>query len=267
MRIERVSSWTRHLPLLERADWLWGPIRPVYQRVINHLGRDGLKRTINGSDRILISPRARGVTEKYEPDVWRALMSELRPGDTFVDVGSFIGLYTIAVALRLGGSGRVIAFEPDQQNFSLLEEHVRLNGLKGQVKLHQAAVSDKVGQGYFLADGSSEARLVSSDREHMAFVDVVTLDGTMMGTRIDILKIDVEGYEEMVLRGAQNILRTPSLRPRVVFVEAHPYAWPSLQTGSNALLGLLNEGGYRVQTVDGTPVHSIEHYGEIVARI
>src|SRR5262245_485807 len=103
IRIERVSRWARHLPLVERADWLWDPIRPVYQRVINRLGRNGLKRTINGSDRILISPRAHGVSEKYEADVWQALMSELKPGDTFVDVGSFIGLYTIAVALRLQG--------------------------------------------------------------------------------------------------------------------------------------------------------------------
>src|SRR3954470_912629 len=110
---EKVSTWLRHLPSLERADWLWNPARPIYQRAVNHFGRNGLERIINGSDRILVSPRARGVSETYEPDVWRALMADLRPGDTFVDVGSFIGLYTVAVALRLRGFGRVIAFEPD----------------------------------------------------------------------------------------------------------------------------------------------------------
>jgi FkbM family methyltransferase len=264
--VEKVSTWLRHLPQLERADWLWDPLRPIYQRAVNQFGRNGLERIINGSDRILISPRARGVPEKYEPDVWRALMGELRAGDTFVDVGAFIGLYAIGVGLRLQGSGRVIAFEPDIHNFLLLQEHVRLNGLDGQVELHQAAVSDKDGKFQFLADGSSEARLVSSNRTDTTIVDVVMLDSAFEGKRIDILKIDVEGYEEIVLRGANRLLRTPGLKPRVIFIEVHPYAWAPLRTGSDSLLSLLNDAGYLVESLDGVPIRSIERYGEIVAR-
>src|SRR5262245_13135361 len=138
--VEKLSKWVRHLPLLERADWIWDPVRPIYQRAVGYFGRNGLERIINGSDRILVSSRVRSISEKYEPDVWRALMAELRTGDTFVDVGAFIGLYTIAVGLRLLGSGQVIAFEPDGKNFSLLREHVKLNGLEGRVELYQAAV-------------------------------------------------------------------------------------------------------------------------------
>ena len=89
----------------------------------------------------------------------------------------------------------------------------------------------------------------------------------LAGERIDILKIDVEGFEEMVLRGAQNLLCTAAFRPRTIFIEVHPYAWASLGSGSTALLRLLNQAGYRVETLEGLPVRSIERYGEIVARI
>jgi FkbM family methyltransferase len=263
---EKVSTWLRHLPQLESAGWLWDPVRPIYQRALDQFGCNGLERIINGSDRLLVSPRARGVSEKYELDVWRALMGELRAGDTFVDVGAFIGLYTIGVGLRLQDSGRVIAFEPDIHNFSLLQEHVRLNRLDGQVELHRAAVSDKDGKFQFLADGSCEARLVSSNQKDTTIVDVVTLDSAFKGRRIDILKIDVEGYEEMVLRGANSLLHTPELKPRAIFVEVHPYAWAALRTGSDSLLGVLNEAGYLVETLDGVSVRSIERYGEIIAR-
>jgi FkbM family methyltransferase len=263
---EKVSIWLRHLPQLERADWLWDPVRPIYQRAVNQFGRNGLERIINGSDRILVTPRARGVSEKYEPEVWRALMGELKAGDTFVDVGAFIGLYTIGVGLRLQHSGRVIAFEPDIYNFSLLHEQVRLNGLDGQVELHHAAVSDKDGKFQFLADGSSEARLVSSNQGNTTIVNVVRLDSALKGRRVDILKIDVEGYEEMVLRGAKSLLHTPGVKPRAVFVEVHPYAWPPLHTGSESLLRVLEEAGYVVKTLDGAPIRSIERYGEIIAR-
>src|SRR5262249_5001922 len=152
-------------------------------------------------------------------------------------------------------------------NFSLLRKHVRLNMVDEQTELHHAAVSNMAGRFPFLANGSSEARLVSSDRERTEFVEVVTLDEIFAQQRIDILKIDVEGHEEKVLRGGQMLLRQRSCRPRAIFIEVHPYAWSSIGTQSADLLNLLNSAGYRVQSLHGEPVHSIERYGEIVARI
>ena len=194
-------------------------------------------------------------------------MSELRAGDTFVDVGAFVGLYAIAAGVRLRGSGRVIAFEPDRHSFSLLQEHVRLNRLEGQVDLHCAAISDQPGLANFLANGSPVARLVSIDQNDATMVEVVTLDRSLAGQRIDILKIDVEGYEEMVLRGAQHLLRSLERRPRVVFVEVHPYAWPSLGTTSESLLAVLCDAGYQAKTTRGEPIRAIVQYGEIIATI
>src|SRR5262245_60552134 len=262
---EKLAIWIRHLPLLEHADWVWNVVRPIYQKVVSHFGQNGLERIINGSDRIVVSPRARGVSDKYELDVWRAVMAELRPGDTFVDVGAFMGLYTIAVGLRLRGSGRVVAFEPDNDNFSLLQEHVKLNGLEGAVELRRAGVSNKDGRSYFVGNGS-ESHLVSPGGKGTSSIDVITLDSALKGERIDVLKIDVEGYEKMVLAGAHNVLHTSTSKPRVIFVEVHPYAWESARTESESLLQLLNDAGYRVETLDGVPINSIQHYGEIVAR-
>ena len=122
-----------------------------------------------------------------------------------------------------------------------------MNGLDGQVELHQAAVSNKDGKFQFLADGSLEARLVSSNQRDTTIVNVVRLDSVLKGRRVDILKIDVEGYEEMVLRGAKSLLHTPELKPRAVFVEVHPYAWAPLHTGSESLLRVLEEAGYVVK--------------------
>jgi hypothetical protein len=131
-----------------------------------------------------------------------------------------------------------------------------------RTELHQAAVSNVAGR--FLLNGSPEARLVSRDQEQTESVEVVTLDGIFAGRRIDILKIDVEGHEEKVLRGAQLLLRQPSCRPRVIFIEVHPYVWRSVGTQSADLLELLRSAGYRVETLEG---HSVEHYGEIIARV
>lgn len=232
-----------------------------------HWGRNGLARVLNGTDRILVSPEARGTPETYEPDVWRALMAEIRTGDTFADVGAFIGLYAGAVGLRLKGAGKVVAFEPDRRNFSLLEKHMKLNGLEAQAELHRVAVSDKAGECAFLADGSNQARIITSpNHRDTQTVSVVTLDGIFAGRRVDILKVDVEGFEEMVLRGARGLLHTVALRPRTIFIEVHPYAWSSIGSGSGSLLKLLNEAGYRVETLDGQAVRSIDRYGEIIAR-
>jgi FkbM family methyltransferase len=263
---EKVSTWVRHLPLLEQAEWLWNPVRPIYDRAVNHFGHYGLERVVNGTDRILISPKLRGIPEEYEREVWRALMAELKADDTFVDIGAFVGLYSIAVARRLQNSGRVVAFEPGDRNYSLLKEQVRLNRLKGRIELHHAAVSDQNGRSSFLADGSSEARLISTVLPQANIVKVVTIDRIFVGRRIDVLKIDVEGHEEKVLRGAGKILRAQSLRPRAIFIEVHPFAWPSLGVTIDSFLSTLANAGYQAETIHGKPIAAIEGYGEIVAR-
>ena len=74
---------------------------------------------INGIDRILIIPKLRGVPEDFERDVWRALMAELTSGDTFVDVGAFVGLYSGAVAGRLKNSGCVVGIRARQAKLCL----------------------------------------------------------------------------------------------------------------------------------------------------
>ena len=264
--LERAATWVRHLSLVERAEWLWNPVRPIYDHVIGFLGRHGLERVINGTDRMLISPKLRGIAEEYEREIWLALMAELKSGDTFVDVGAFVGLYTIAAADRLKRSGRVVAFEPDNRNYALLDEQVQLNGLSGYVELHHAAVSDYDGQSAFLGNGSSEARLITSMSPASVMTNVVTIDRIFVDQRMDVLKIDVEGHEEKVLRGAWNTLRVKSLRPRVIFIEVHPYAWPSLGVTSETFLSTLTEAGYRSETIHGEPIRTIERYGEVIAR-
>src|SRR5438105_15270730 len=104
---EKLCTTLRHTSFLARADWLWNQVRPLYDQVLARTGQDGLERIINGTDRILVLPAFRSVTEVYEPDVWHTLMSEVRTGDVVADVGVYIGLYSIALAQHVGPEGRV----------------------------------------------------------------------------------------------------------------------------------------------------------------
>jgi FkbM family methyltransferase len=256
----------RHAPVLERADWLWDRGRPAYDRLVTRLARSGLERAINGTDRLLLLPRFRQMAEAYEPEVWHQLMRQVRPGDVFADVGAFIGFYSIAVARLVGDSGRVFAFEPDPQSFAWLDRHVELNRLTERIELVQAAVGARCGMVGFEAGKSSESRLSNSPADATQQVECVTLDSVFADRRLDILKIDVEGFEEDVLNGGINLLRDKQRSPRVIYLEAHPYAWPSVGTTSQSLIGLLAECGYTVQTIDGAPLKEIRTWGEILAR-
>ncbi len=264
--VEKLCLGIRHSRYLGQASGLWGSIRPLYDRVVAIAGKRGLERVINGTDPVLLLPKFRCVVERYEPEVWRSLVSEIRPGDIFADVGVFIGLYTVAVAKRVGPAGRVVGFEPDPANFFTAGEHVKLNGLEQNVELIQAAVGPYEGQVPFQFGGDTAhvATLTGSDT---CTVQCVTLDRIFDGRRLDVLKIDVEGFEEKVLRGGSGLLNDKARRPRAIFIEVHPYAWPEIGTTSDSLLELLDGCGYEVRFTDGEAVRSVERYGEIVARI
>lgn len=264
--IEKTCVTIRHNPLLRNAGWLWNAARPIYDAAVNAVGRGGLERVINGTDRLLVAPRFRGLGEAYEPEVWRHVMANVRPGDAVADVGAYIGLYAIALAKRVGGAGQVTAFEPDAANHRFILRHVELNALGAQVIAVNAAVGATDGRIAFTGDKDIQNQIVPDGTPGSRSVPVVRLDTHFKDARLDLLKLDVEGFEEDVLRGAEQLLSDAPRAPRVIYIEVHPYNWHLCGTTSESLLGRLARHGYAVEQLDGTPVRRIENYGEIVAR-
>ena len=264
--VERLCLAVRYIPWLERADWLWDLLRPHYEKLVGLMGQHGLPRNINGTDQLLILPRWREVRESYEPDVWKTLMGSVLSGDTIADVGAFIGLYTIALAKRVGHSGKVVAFEPDPENFASLRSHVELNRVSDRVELVPTAVAARNGVIPFKAGRASGSHVSPDSGQDTHTVPCVRLDTKMADRRVDILKIDVEGYELEVLEGAIELLQNIRCCPRSIFLEVHPFLWSDRVTTGKALLDLLVSANYQVVGMNGQPVKCIEFiWGHVVA--
>jgi FkbM family methyltransferase len=264
---ERLSTALRHAPILERVEWLWSAVRPGYDRTLRLLvGGAGIERVINGTDSVRLGVEWRSMAEVYEPAVWRRVMAIVRPGDFVADVGAYVGLYSVALGRRVGETGRVYAFEPDPRNAAALEGHVVLNGLGARVIVVRAAAAAKTGLECFVSRGDSESHMLRpGEARGQASILTVRLDEALADTRLDLLKLDVEGFEEHALRGAEGILRRSRGRPRAIFIEVHPFAWPAVGTSSASLLGFLRECGYEVRNLDGEAVAEVREYGEVVA--
>jgi FkbM family methyltransferase len=267
--LERAGVAIRHAPALERADWLWDRVRPAYDRMLKTVARSrGLERVINGTDRFRLSAQSRGfIAEEYEPAVWGRVMREVRAGDHVVEVGASIGLYALAFAGRVGAAGHVTAFEPDPESVAALEANVGVNGWRDRVTVIRAAVGQSNGAVRFAAARGVESRIETraDGGAGVITVPMVTLDDTFAGRRIDVIKIDVEGFEQNVIQGARNVLTEARGRPRAILMEVHPFAWAETGTTSASLLALLDDAGFRVEDMQGAPVSSIVEYGHVIA--
>ncbi len=216
-------------------------MRPVYDAGLRLVfGRSGLRRVVNGSERMRLDPRCRSVPMEYEPDVWRELLASVSPGDVVADVGANVGLYAVAIARRVGRTGRVIAYEPDAGNAELLRRNLALNGWADVVEVRDVAVGSERGEIPFVSD-RQQSRF---DPAGASRVRVVTLDDEL--DQLALLKIDVEGFECAVLQGARRVLADDRRRPRRIFVEAHLARLPELGLTEDDLTAALQLAGYRV---------------------
>lgn len=147
-----------------------------------------------------------------EPGTRRVLQAAVEPGNVVIDVGASVGLHMVALARAVGPSGRVEAFEAEPRLAPFLERTMRLNGLT-QVRLHKLAVGAKNGTATFhVANTIGHSSLYAltgpdSVREKVK-VPLKQLDAVIpAGTQVDLIKIDVEGAELDVLRGAKRLLQ------------------------------------------------------------
>jgi len=263
---ERTCSTIRNNRLLRQNDRFWDLVRPIYDRLLILLfGRNGLERTINGTDSLRLMPSLRWTSVIYEPDVWPLIMQEIHRDDRVADIGAYIGLYTVAIAKRLESTGKVYAFEPEPNNFLKLKAHIHMNRVTEKVELFNAAVTSCDRMVPFIVGRRDQSYVAAPQTNSVKLVQSVCLDSVFAKKELDIIKIDVEGYEEEVLRGGLNLLNDRCRSPRMIFIEVHPYAWHIIGTTSDSLILLLEECGYRTLGIDLHPVKQINAYGNIIA--
>src|SRR5260370_20993665 len=198
----------------------------------------------------------------YEAAYWRAMAGTIRPGDCVWDVGDNVGYYTLRFADLVGREGRVIAFEPSQDNFAGLQAAVadcstvasRLLGLSNE------ASEVWVRQGADEAGATSEIiKLRSRDSDHLQPVRVDSGDRLIGRCEVlppNIIKIDVEGHEGEVIEGLKATLRDPALR--AVFIEMH-FAILAAKGRSNApykIEQLLRSSGFDIRWTDPSHLHA-----------
>jgi len=156
----------------------------------------------------------------YEPKTTNLLLSLLRPGMTFVDVGAHIGYYSLLSSRKVGPTGRVFAFEPDPRNYALLTANISANNCTNVVSV-QKAVADYTGKGRLFLSTSSVSHSLYKDNSvpisSIIEVDVVSLDDyfRQLGwpSVVNVIKMDIEGAEIPALRGMKELSsRNPSLK-------------------------------------------------------
>lgn len=201
-------------------------LRPVYRAMNAHQYRlysvDEYKIYLNISESPMMYARATG---KYEPHIMDSLRSRIKPGMTFIDVGANKGDHAFLVGRLTGKDGKVIAVEPIPENQHWLKKSLDKNEFDN-VELVEAALSDEDGQAQFeRGDVSGWGGLLStreaSENETIQ-VRKAALDSLVseLGIeRVDAIKIDVEGAEAKVVRGAQKTIER--FRP-IIWLETHP---------------------------------------------
>ena len=164
----------------------------------------------------------------------------LKPGGMVVDVGANIGMIAMQAAKLVGPSGRVIAIEPNPRILAYCEGNIRLNHLKN-VTVFQTALGDQVGNVSFHCDRADDCSRVIS--EGGITVPITTLD-KLMGNepedKIDLLKIDVEGFELSVLAGAQQTLR----KTRWLYIEVDAGNYSHYGKTVDGVTALLDANGF-----------------------
>lgn len=148
-----------------------------------------------------------GIFAPVETEVLRRL---LHPGMIFVDVGANIGYFSLIAAKEVTETGKVYAFEPDEENFALLSNNRDRNGYKNIIPVKKA-LSDSIGidSFYLKKDNLCAHSLVPDRTSKIVEVETITFDEYFKDIqRIDVVKIDVEGAEPKVLHGMKKILST-----------------------------------------------------------
>jgi FkbM family methyltransferase len=194
----------------------------------------------------------------YESETTRFICNWLRPGDTFVDIGANLGYYTLLASQIVGPSGKCHAFEPNERLTGWSDQSVNLNGAKERVVFNRLAVADRTGTVDFYVpldpqrDPNASMMVESYSRDvHKYQVSSITLDEYVVRHALNdirLIKIDVEGAEDLVLVGARKVLT--EMHPDAVILEHAPEILVDPKAQWERVSGIMESAGYVASLID-----------------
>jgi FkbM family methyltransferase len=195
-----------------------------------------------------------GTYESYETDIFQSL---LKPGMTVVDIGANVGYYTLLAARAVqADDGRVFSFEPDPRNYAVLARSLHANGYHHVFPV-QKAVSDAPGTLTLYADALNSGNSSLEKGNVQSFLESYTVEAVALddfleahaaGRAIDLLKVDVQGAEGHVFRGARRLLESGC--PMKIMMEFEPAKLSAMGTHPVELLQKLVDCGFAIRWID-----------------
>lgn len=210
--------------------------------------RDGFRMRVRVSDWLGRHVYVRG---EYEPDTAQVFKALLSPGDCFVDVGANAGYFTLLASKRVGAKGKVLAFEPVPVTRKELLTNLGLN-YTTNVTVFEQALSNAAGHTSFSVGpenhrGTSSLRALNNGSETLT-VETARLDDLLpKDQRVSLIKIDVEGAEQLALEGMTACLQRD--HPDLVIEVTDEYLKPMGHSAAS-LCGLLGSLGYRMYAIE-----------------
>lgn len=202
-------------------------------------------------------------------------LEHVKAGGFVLDIGGHFGQYAVLLASLVSDSGRVVTFEPDQDAQAVLKKNLELNGFSGRVEIESLALFDRPGEHSFFSKGAdSMSSLVRSGLGTNAFasgireyhVRTARLDDYLTDRNLGspaFIKLDTEGAEINILRGAPKVLRSDT----TIICELHPYAWDEFGTSFEELQLLVRESGKTIEYLDPTTrIQDGARYGAAIIR-
>jgi FkbM family methyltransferase len=249
--VTSLRAYVRYTPPHPGKRWIW---KHVFQKHVAWRGHRTLARTRFGAT---IEVTTRDLIQRHiyhygvwEPNLTQWLHQQLRPSDTFIDVGANVGYFTLLASQLVGPAGRVVALEPAPETFAALAANVTRNRASN-VRLLQVAASDCAGELVLEHGPASNSGMTATQlaREHDVRPRVAAqtlascLDADEL-SRARVIKIDVEGAEWEALMGLWPAL--PQLRRDcAIVVELSPGRLQERGHDARALFDRLIAAGFR----------------------
>ena len=172
----------------------------------------------------------------------------ITPGMKILEVGANIGYYAIMETRLAGQTGHLYAMEPSPFNFDMLTRNLKLNGIENY-NLYNTAAGEINGKAKFLLSGRSNlSTFIERDdlTGEEVDVDVVRLEDFMQDKKVDFIRMDVEGYEGEILKGAEGSLASGN-KPKYFFIEIHSELLHKKDSSCKDIVDFLAKYGYEVK--------------------